>query len=344
MKKLQFYTLIIFGFLLLFSCKKEHQQIVASGSHKNIRKYAINFSLSGFTQSQRNFSLRRHQLLNGTQRVLAAGDSVGIDSALISTYYYIAYDDQGNEVSRILKTRGDDYEQKYVYGATPATQRVLVGSASYASLQDSLPQGKYTIVFVASDFAVDINEEYGLNQIIYKKLPDAAFYRLKGFASPDVYFKKFNLTVDTGKVNQAVLLDRVCGQLVVNIEDAIPQIADHYDFIVKNDNDAFYLSSEKSFEADSLVYLTNLLNPEDKGKANYQTGTFILNTSSPLSIVLKFYDASNNILVSKSIDNIPIYKNKRTILSGRLFDNLSTVQFTITANQAWDPHVTTVHF
>lgn len=99
---------------------------------------------------------------------------------------------------------------------------------------------------------------------------------------------------------------------------------------------AFAFGNETSYCNEEENYGLSLLNPVN--------AIAVENTTTPITITMSAYDISDNFITSKTVTNVRVYKNTRTILSGNLFTQSPAAQFTITANQAWDPNVTTIHF
>ncbi|MCQ6957587.1 hypothetical protein [Mucilaginibacter aquariorum] len=339
--KSQLPALLCVCLFMLFSCKKERQN-AGNINNKAEKKYPVSFNVSGFKQTQTTISLKngKHKLMS-TGKKLTATDSTSLNDAFVD-YAYVVYDASGKEVSRIFKQGFGDqenknYEYRYIYTPAPSVKRLYTGPNSFGTIQDSLAAGNYTVVVITGvDFNVNAIGPFSPDSIRFKPLSSAAAYSAPGFKI-DAFFKKIDITVGTGPLNQNITLDRVSGQLQIIIKDTPPN-GYTLQTDIKYDNRAFAFSTETPFCNDELNYGLSLLNPVNT--------ISIHNTTSPMTITMGAYDQSGNLLASKTINNVRVYKNTRTILSGNLFtpSGPGATQFTITANQAWDPDVTTVHF
>lgn len=274
-----------------------------------------------------------------SSKKLAATDSISVDDAF-TDYAYVVYDASGNEVSRIFKQGfgspdSRNYEYRYIYTPAPGVKRLYTGPGSFGIIQDSLAAGNYTVVLIAGiQFNINAIGPFNPDSIRFKPLSAAAAYSAPGFKL-DVFFKKLNITVGSSPLSQGVTLDRVSGQLEIIIKDAPPNATSLHTNI-KYDNNAFCFSNELPFGNEEVEGQLSLFNDVN--------AVSIQNTTTPMTVTLSAYDASENFLASKTISNVRVYKNTRTILSGYLFTQPGATAFTITANQAWDPNVTTVHF
>lgn len=337
--KSQLPALLCVCLFMLFSCKKEHQNS-PNTNHQTDKKYPVSFNLSGFKQTQTSFLVNSPgHSIRVNSKALAATDSVALNDAFID-YAYVVYDALGNEVSRIFKQGFGDpdnknYEYRYIYSPAPGVKRLYMGPGSFGTIQDSLAAGNYTVVLIAGiQFNVNAIGPFSPDSIRYKPLGTAAAYSAPGFKS-DIYFKKFNITVSASPLNQSLTLDRVSGQLEIIINDTPPN-AYTLQTNIKYDNMAFAFGNETSYCNEEENYGLSLLNPVN--------AIAVENTTTPITITMSAYDISDNFITSKTVTNVRVYKNTRTILSGNLFTQSPAAQFTITANQAWDPNVTTIHF
>jgi hypothetical protein len=338
--KSQLPALLCVCLFMLLSCKKEHQN-AGDINNKAEKKYPVSFNVSGFTQTQTIISLKNgKQKLMSTGKKLAAADSTSLNDAFVD-YAYVVYDASGKEVSRIFKQGfgnpdNKNYEYRYIYTPAPGVRRLFMGPDSFGTIQDSLATGNYTVLVIAGiQFNVNAIGPFSPDSIKYTPLSSAAAYSAPGFKT-DVFFKKFNITVGTGPLNQNIALNRVSGQLEIIIKDTPPN-GYRLQTDIKYDNRAFAFSSETPFCNEEESYGLSLLNPVN--------AITLQNTTAPMTITMSAYDVSDNFITSKTINNVRVYKNTRTILSGNLFTQQpGATQFTITANQAWDPDVTTIHF
>jgi hypothetical protein len=85
---------------------------------------------------------------------------------------------------------------------------------------------------------------------------------------------------------------------------------------------------------------------EDKEEAGYEHCQYISNTNTPIQVVINCYDSDGNIIASQTVSNVPVDKNKKTILTGRLFNtNTSTpASFSISLNDEWNDETDNIEF
>jgi hypothetical protein len=73
----------------------------------------------------------------------------------------------------------------------------------------------------------------------------------------------------------------------------------------------------------------------DIGVKNKKFLAYVGNTFTPASVVISAYNANNDLLAEKTIDNVRCYKNKKTLLTGSLFPT-TAAGFSVVVNPAWD--------
>lgn len=368
MKKNLFFALC-FGLFLFSSCKKEQQTSPSSIAKSTVKKYAVEIKLSDFEQSIGSISK------SAGISLMSLSNKVSADSLKnhINNLVYLAYDSAGKEVGRIRQySSGGGYRYNYVFD--PYVEPYEGYNNSFGSIIDSLPSGKYTVVLVGSNYRFTINERnpYDPNGDMGDRylLPDAYIGELSSLSyeipfTEDTFIKKFFITINNQSLNQAVALDRITGKLEVNILDAIPANADKFDFKIYKAATGIHLSSlnltgytnygygdgNGGGEGDTPEFPESTLwdpikiKDSEKGVSNYQYSRFLYGRDDvPVTVKLRCFDAQGNIIVSKTVENVRIYKNKRTILTGRLFDNRSEASFNVSVNSAWDPNTVEVPF
>jgi hypothetical protein len=210
-------------------------------------------------------------------------------------------------------------------------------------------------VLTGSDDDLGINNHNtswsDFENILYSPLTQAKVYQNQSLdirpISQVIYFGKTTITVGNGDSAQGISINRVVGQVEVNIEDAMPANVSSISIAAIGNHAAFFFNSEISGESaasseDEVTYnfITRQVTAADIGTTNFKVSGYILNTTTPISIIVKAFDSQQNLITFKRIDNVQFNKNKRTILSGHLFTpNTSPQQFNIYLNQAWNADV-----
>jgi hypothetical protein len=346
--------------LLAASCKKDIKTQTGrdkpAGNANNGKKYKVTYTLDGFSQTTKPISLRA-SARSAKNIKTAAVDTL---AQAVTQYYYIVYNSAGDEIKRIKRVYGqplmDYYHEDGVYYSTsnPLGLEYRATTDPYNVITDSLAAGTYTIVVAGSDDDMGVNNHNtsssDFDNIAYYPLAQAKVYQNQGLdvrpLSQVIYFGKTTITVGSGDSAHGMTINRVVGQVEVNIEDAIPANVASISIAAIGNHSAFFFNSEISGEPgyveDEVTY--NFINRQvtaaDIGTTNFKLAGYIMNTTTPISIIVKAFDSQQNLIIFKRIDNVQFSKNKRTILSGDLFTpNTSPQQFNIYLNQAWNADI-----
>jgi len=220
-------------------------------------------------------------------------------------------------------------------------------------LNDSLPEGNYTIVFAGANPAANLLNNIDGDNIKSVRIPNnypsielneppaigtdpnlvTRFNR-----NTDVFYKRINYVVEKNKSNDsAVILDRIVGKIEIVIEDNIPSeistievgITFPYMYFFtlnadftkeRNHSKSFNVTeSDKAAPGYSLFYIA--FENIDENQNRYPLSIQITARKSlPAGVV----DTGQSIVASKSITNVDILKNKTVRYTGKLFDNILT--------------------
>lgn len=340
--------------IFLLACKKEQQPISPSPSIKtDEKKFAVEFNIAEFWQQVESMAL------NGSHQLMSAPGITAADSLKnhINNLLYLAYDSAGNEVGRI---RQYTYKDGYKYNYWPYDSYWKVYNKPFGSIVDSLPAGKYTVIFIGSTYDFLINSRYKEDPAPddREKLQTALIAEESTLSwrisyTGDTFVKKFTINVADPKIQQDVTLDRITGKLEVNILDAIPAVADQFEFRFVGAGSGITLSNMRLFgatyydESDVPPFPLIQIKPSDKGKTNYQYTKFLFGGSTTpieVTVEIRCHDTNGHLMASKIVTGVPIYINKRTILKGKLFDTSPQVSFNVSVNSEWDPNALQVPF
>jgi len=356
--------------LILFSCKKEEQQQQTLKPNTSTKKYAVSFKVSDFQQSVGEIS-------GSGSKNPSVSAAMPLDSS-INNLVFLAYDSTGKEVARIRHTiysPSIGYNNTYIASHDPAHPNLAKPySQPFGTLVDSLPSGKYSIIIAGSyikqdrslftintrhpydDLEIDViqfrnplntaslSEDYGLS-------PDRISW------TEDTFIKGFSLTVGGQDIQQAVTLERLTGKLEVNILDQIPANADKIEFKIYDaayyiklntlqviGNTDYYDEGENAEYPETQMFYPIQFKASDRGSSNFKYTKFLYGRDQAVRVKIQCFDANGNVIASKNIPNVQIYKNKRTILSGKLFETTPQTGFTISVNSEWDPATVEVPF
>jgi hypothetical protein len=238
-----------------------------------------------------NGSSTEGKVINGLK-----SNAVGPVSSSAKMLYYDVYNSNGQRLHEIKQDSTLNY---------------------FGRIADDLPAGTYAFYFAA-----------GQNSLVPSQ---NSFSTSTGSARwADWFFKKVTLTVTDSSINQDVILERMVGQLQLNIEDAFPANASKISITTVGE------FARYDFVQNVYTY------PEDRETffgiptANNKPIILIGNTLTPITIKITCYDNNSKVLTQKVVSNVQFAKNVKTILSGKLFST-SQGDFAIGVNSDFDP-------
>jgi hypothetical protein len=295
-----------------FSCKKDHHP----GTDPDAKTYNVKFNLAGFTQSIT--SATSHKKVNG---IKTNATPVPVTNDYFKIIKYVVYDASGQEIRSLS---------------------IDSAASNFGSISDKLPAGTFTIGIVAGKSNLRISSNNGKPSKYQFYTYNSSKPNPISYAWQDTFFSKFTITV-TGDINQAVTLSRVVAQLEVNIEDAIPANVKTIAVTVTNDYIYYSFNTDKP-ESPYLATFTTVVPDAEKGATNFKADNLICNTIDPFSVTITAYDANQKrVGISATVTNVTCEKNKKTILSGKLFSSPINDSFSIGFND-WDPTTTNYEF
>lgn len=181
-------------------------------------------------------------------------------------------------------------------------------SLNFGVIQDQLPSGNYKIVFIASEFR------------IYTFLGTENFSTFKMILpveGGDTFSKQLDISISEGS-SHSVQLERIIGAIDVIIEDEFPAEASQLGLSIQNDAGLYNLSNQ--LPEDFSIYNTRTAYyPLVSKAANQKFSILAFNTSTKMTVTITCTDKVQNLLAYKNINEIGCAKNKRTLLSGKLF-------------------------
>ena len=231
-------------------------------------------------------------------------------------------------------------------------------------INDSLPEGNYTIVF-AGDKGQSVlfeNDPMSIGNILPKytdiRCPSFrcwsmstqdAFNDNNGL---DVFFKKFNCLVEKDKLNDnTVVLDRIIGKIEIVIEDIIPSDVSQIQINVSGIdvvNRNYYYSLQGDFTMPGFTINTINITDAEKEEAGYTLSFKSFENMNfdqsrrTVSITITALNGGKTV-ASKIINDVDILKNKTVRYTGKLFDNIITPpgnsnpsqSFPVSMNDEW---------
>lgn len=132
-------------------------------------------------------------------------------------------------------------------------------------------------------------------------------------------------------------MSRITGKFTLQTTDAVPAEADHFRFIVKSTGTRYNVNGSPSNIIDRQVDFATISRNQSDGTCSFAFQ--ILSTSDAptnFDITATAYNASNEILETKTFAAVPIRNNYRTTYSGAFFTT-SAMSLTFTADD-WNDY------
>lgn len=312
---------------LLQACKKDSR--TQTNTEADTQKQAVSFNVSGFSQTM--------VPLDG-KKVTAANDPLGIFpiETEITRLTYVVYNEQGKQVSRLEQTTGEANKLFRVAGG----KRFLINSASpFGSFTDSLKTGTYTVVTFAGGDRSRLNAPQTWNtpdSYPELSLSEAKFYPTleNYYYAEDAFTGK--TTIEVGAVSNATKslnLYRIVGQLTLNMEDGMPAGTYYVKAFIKNTGTAFMAATGTITGNVNHTNTTILYGAAPVGVPDTKITWYVLNGSS-VDLTIEFAGGDTRTILTKTITNIPVKQNQRTIVTGKII-NKSSTSFSVNVNQQW---------
>lgn len=282
--------------LAVVSCKKDNQPDKGEESKS---KYAVQFNFNEFTISEGDFGGRK---IEGNPQ--AAKDTLKKYAGYL---YYLVYDVNGQLIRKILQN---------------------ASNPEFGLIKDSLPQGRYTAAVLATKDSVTIQSLF-LNQ-------EGVLFDLPG---TDAFYKRSIFNVD-GEVKETINLNRIMAKLSINIKDKMPYSADNLTVLPQAypGEPDIPMGQIGTYNGLDLQYGTYFLTaryqyiytaytqpiPEALRNTTNNWFDYYILAVKPEKIKVSFSvkDNNSNVLGAKTVLDVAIEPNKRTILYGNLFDDL----------------------
>lgn len=194
---------------------------------------------------------------------------------------------------------------------------------NFGSLSANLLPGNYIAVFVASKQEVEFMGTSRLSSLaMYPRMDDLFIINSHPF------------TVGSQNQTESIRLTRWIGAVELNIEDAIP--ANVSKIVIETPDNASgwvfsagqYTGADQTFTSKEFV-----ITDSDRGQTNRKFLMYILNQSW-MAFKIKALDSNGVIIAEKNINPVGVSRNRKTILSGKLFS--SAAAFTVAVNPEWE--------
>ena len=293
---------LLAGVSLFCSCKKDQKKTPVP------KTYKVSFNVSDISQNTLGAGVN----LKVNDLKTNVAPSAAIIDALVYTYF------SGSTIGSTISQDSND--------------------PNFGNVSFDVPAGTYTFTFTGVKNGANINNEFISGYT-------GTGFPYTGSSWPwwqDTFFAKTSVTVPAANTNQAISLERIVGQLAVNIEDAIPANASK--LIIKCDQIKSFSRLTGTPDATTLAKGISLIFPIPAtavGKTNFKNTFIMLPNSNPVTVTITCLDSGNQTIAQNIVDNVTVIANTRTLLTGNLFSSGVGGQVTLTP---FDPTATTIHF
>jgi hypothetical protein len=202
--------------------------------------------------------------------------------------------------------------------------------------------GKTLLVHQTSDQedfgTISLQLDYGQHSLSFVATRSAGLSYENGILSCTSlrpYFGKLlalNVTASTG--DQDIVLNRVTGMLIVNIEDAVPANCAKVNYALGTryaDLNVETLAGVNGAAWNSDINFTSKVGLTNQSvNLNLLAATY--GTAYTTTVTITAYNSGNTIIAQKIVENVPINSNVKTTVSGSLFTGNG---FSISANHTW---------
>lgn len=198
----------------------------------------------------------------------------------------------------------------------------------------SLPVGTYTMVVVGRNYSD--GDEFAITS------PTAAAYTSERVRETFNYSEVVTIA-DTNPVNLSATLSRIVARLIVKSTDPRPAEAVKIRTTYAKGGKGFDPSSGLA-TTDAGYTLTNTPTAAAGQTAGVFNFVFLASDEETMTITIEALDAANTVLSTKVVPNVPMKRNKTTMLSGAIYTDASTATSTFDLDTDWLPGTTTINF
>lgn len=245
---------------------------------------------------------------------IGAGNNAVIPvSDFANSLQYWVYNSSGQLVTQLLQTKS---------------------TTNFGHITDSFSAGTYNVVIVAQNHT---------DTTFIPLFPSSAYSNEEIVTGGnDTFVKNYSLTVSDTTAEQNITLDRIDGELQVEINDAIAATTAQIEVDVLYDK-GFSIAADTPTVTHPIMKIISIPSSEI-GKSNFIITTYITNTTSPFTVNIYAINSSGTKFEAATATNVTCQKNVRTLVSGNLFTTIPTNGFAVTFDDNWDGNPTIIPF
>jgi hypothetical protein len=292
----------------LFSCKKDHSN--PSQPNTNGKKYQVTFDLADFSR-----------VILGSTGKLQTNAVVSAPASVRAMFDVIGY--------RLTSESGSSLLKEKTFNAKNYTA---------GTITDSLLAGTYKVTIYAGQTGLGPAIAYNTWALTYGSVTsDGVTYTFNPWK--DTFYKTFLLTVTNSNLNQSVTLERIVGQMVINIKDVLPSDAYSFNMIFVNDSYGYgFDQSAPLFGPTPFTYTPApvIIPDSSKNKPNFKFQYITENTTRPVTLTLFCKKKDGSIIAQRQFGPVTLQKNDTRVYSGNFFGTpTGNSGFQVTLDPVW---------
>lgn len=254
-----------------------------------------------------------------SQHDISENGRVETDTSLSRFYkvFYMAFTSDGNTASYIEQDSTDN---------------------NFGVISDSLAPGTYTVVLGAWNRMNIYNSYITTN---HSTLANAEFTAPLARPTGDFFYKKLQVTVSANG-NPAIIdltLDRIVGYLKLDFKDALPASDPNGAVTVYINN----IPQSYMINTDIATNNYELFQMDRNSQTTWEY--YIFGSTAPISLQINWKDKNTGAPQSKTISNVIMTANKKTIVTGYLYgvpENVGGGDLFLRTNQDWSTDSTII--
>ena len=198
-------------------------------------------------------------------------------------------------------------------------------NSTFGQFSFNLPVGSYTLVAIGYNFFD--GDEFTLTS------PTAAAYISDKVR--DTFCATQSVSIaDVAPLNLSITLNRINTKLTIFSTDKRPMGAVYVRTTYGAASKGFSPSTGLATEANGFT-VVNEYNNEVGQTVSVGNYAFLSTDEQSMAITLEVLDANNNVLCTKALTNVPLKRNRNTVLRGQLFTPSSASSASFTIETGW---------
>ena len=228
------------------------------------------------------------------------------DYDTVKTITLAIYDSENTEVYTSTQVKSD------------ATTYTTFGEFSF-----NLPVGNYTMVAIGRDVGTD--------DALTLTSPTLAGYTSERVRQTFCATQSVSVSSPTQLLDLSVTLNRTVTMLIIHSTDTRPTGANKVRTTYSKGCKSFNPTTGLAINDNGFSLINNINSSQKVGdKVGIGNFSFLYTDEKTMDITLEVLDANDQVLVTKSIPDVPLKRNRQTILRGPLFTpSVSSAAFTL---------------